>query len=419
MSQIIKNTAKALWKAASNPRKALRKAGILPDHQASAHEAIIPIKTILRSGEANIPSSKYSRLISEPLRASQRAIEGPHVEFLLQYLAEGDTIFEDNRFQKTRYYQNAAQCISFIGYYFPYIRKREDIILAAQNFIAAFKGQRPERHRPEWGHNGPNDLIVVRPINDSECFELVDGNHRLASCFVKGKTSIRVKVLPENVTTPAQEMLKNVLWQNNRLELYQPVELPEVQRWRLVRKCIDRYTMMINFLNENNIKSSSYLDVGSSYGWFVKSFLEGGFLATGVERDSFAINIGVSVYGVSRQKFIRSDICDFLQSCPHTYEVTSCFSVAHHFAMGNGPVSAEWLIRQLDRITGKILFFDTGQSHEEWFKQALPSWDDDFVERLLRENSNFHSIYRLGRDADGNDAFSGNFGRTLFACRKN
>jgi hypothetical protein len=151
----------------------------------------------------------------------------------------------------------------------------------------------------------------------------------------------------------------------------------------------------------------------------VKSFLEKGFLAAGVERDSFAINIGVSIYGLSHQRFIRSDICDFLQSCTNNYEFTSCFSVAHHFAMGKGPVSAEELIRQLDRITGKILFFDTGQSHEEWFKQALPSWNDNFVERLLRENSNFHSIYRLGRDTDGNDAFSGNFGRTLFACIKN
>jgi hypothetical protein len=416
MSDLITNTGQVLWKAVTNPRKALRRAGILRPERAQPQETEVPVRSILRSGEGFIPSSKYARLVGEPLRASQRAIEGPHVAFLRDYLETGDVIFEPARFSTTRYYQNGVQCLSYTGSYFPYIRRREDIVQAAINFVAAFNGQRPERHGPEWGHNAPGDLIEVRPIYNSQCFELVQGNHRLASAFVKGEEVIRARILPVKVATPAQDILQDVLWLTNKLELYQPVDLPEVEGWRLVRKCSDRSDMMMAFLAKSKISSGSYVDVGSSYGWFVKTFQQAGFAATGVERDSFAIQVGVSIYGLDAKSFVRSDICDFLESCENTYDVVSCFSVAHHFGMGNGPVSAGELVRQLDRITGKVLFFDTGQSHEDWFKETLPSWNDDFLENLLRENSSFRRIHRLGRDSDGQGYFAGNYGRTLFAC---
>lgn len=418
MLKVIENTARAIWRTRAKPLQALRRASVILPGSAKPQEALIPIASILRSGEAFIPSAQYARLIGEPLRASTPAVKGPHVEFLKEYLKEGDAIFQPDRFQKTWYYRNAEQCISYTGAYFDYIRRKEDIVEAAKSFVAAFNGQRPERHRPEWGHNTPDELIEVRPILDSDCFELVHGNHRLASCFVKGKQTVKVRVLRQKVTTPAQAMLKDVLWQNNRVELYQPVELPELRGWPLVRKCSDRLAMMMRFLQDKNLSGCSYLDVGSSYGWFVKSFSEAGFSAAGVERDSFAIKVGILLYGLPRQSFVRSDIYDFLQTCEATYDIVSCFSVAHHFAMGKGPVDAGELIRRLDRITGSVMFFDTGQSHEQWFKEMLPCWDDSYVEKFLRDNSSFRTIQRIGRDEDDHGNFAGNFGRTLFACSK-
>jgi hypothetical protein len=411
---MIKKKLRQLYKGIKSPRNALQKAGIIAP-QTSRVE-VIPIKNILRSGECNISANQYARLIGKPLRASEIVMNGPHVKFLREYQRLGMRVLEKDFFESTAYYQNAVECISFTGHYFPYIKQRSQIIEAAKGFIDAFEGKLPEQHIPANGHSRGDDLIEVRPIKYSNCYELVNGNHRIASAMVRGQEAIRARVLLNPVTTPAQDMLMDVLWQNGRLELYQPVDLPEVSKWPLLRQCTDRYNLINNFLHDFSGLGKTYLDVGSSYGWFVSQFLNSGYDAYGLERDSFAIKIGCEIYGVPNSRFTRSDIIDFLSDSTNSFDIVSCFSVAHHFVLGKASTGVEDLLKKLDKITRKVLFFDTGEGHEEWFKKTLTNWNPDFIEHFLKTQTTFAKIIRLGKDQDNRGEFVSNYGRTLFAC---
>ena len=52
---------------------------------------------------------------------------------------------------------------------------------------------------------------------------------------------------PKSVT-PAQRLLRRMSWLDGQERLYQPVALPEVATWPLMRRCTDRLAMMLDFL---------------------------------------------------------------------------------------------------------------------------------------------------------------------------
>ena len=66
------------------------------------------------------------------------------------------------------------------------------------------------------------------------------------------------------------------------------------------------------------------------------------------------------------------------------------------------------------KITKKVLFFDTGQNHEEWFRKALPQWDVPFIVDWLRAHTSFREIVPLGIDTDARPPYDRNYRRTLF-----
>jgi len=84
--------------------------------------------------------------------------------------------------------------------------------------------------------------------------------------------------------------------------------------------------------------------------------------------------------------------------------------------LNRASISAEEMLRLIDRTTKKVLFLDMGEEHEEWFKESLAGWNPDRIERWLKENSTFTKIYRLGTDRDNVPPFADHYGRTMFAC---
>ena len=70
----------------------------------------------------------------------------------------------------------------------------------------------------------------------------------------------------------------------------------------------------------------------------------------------------------------------------------------------------------IDKLINKVLFFETGQSHEKAFGEKLSKWTDDFIINWLKENTTFKHIINLGKDEDNIPPFEGYYGRTLFAC---
>jgi len=377
----------------------------------------IPVERLLRSGESGIPANQYARLIGRPLRASERVIDGPQVAFLRRYAEIGRSILEPDALRQTEYFRNAVECIDFTGHYFPRAKRPDDVVEVAAAFLDAFDGRRPALHAADEAHNAPGDPIVVRAVKHSHCYELVHGNHRVASAVVRGATAINALVLRERVTTPAQDLLMDVLWQGGRRELYQPVALPEVAEWDLVRACTDRWEMMRAFLADQGVTGGRALDVGSSYGWFVGEMMKAGFEAHGVERDPFAIAIGTEIYGLPAERFTRSDVAGFLERAAE-FDVVSCLSVAHHFALGKEAISVGELLARLGRATRRVLLFDTGEQHERWFQRSLPEWTPEFIRRQLLEHTGLGRVVPLGQDRDGRGRFHGNYGRTLFACMR-
>jgi len=379
---------------------------------------------LLRGGEGGLSASHFSRLADNPLLPSTPLSSSPHVKILEAYETHGEALFEPGVLEKTDYYRNAHLVIDTLGRYFD-ARSPEEIQGLVRRFVDVYLEKDLSGLARQEGQSKAGSPPVVRPIENSDCFEIVDGHHRLAIGHMRGDTVAAVRVRGKPTRTPLQILLGDVLWLEGRRELYQPIPFPEVQKnWQLVRKCSDRFEKMNVFLKERALDPSNcdgYLDVGSSYGWFVGKMSEYGFDAWGVERDPIATTVGQWVYGLHPEQITKSECTRFLQSSGRTYDIVSCFSVLHHFVLGKGGgVSAEELMRLLESVTNQVLFFDTGQGHEAWFRKSLvrgaDDWSPDFIESWLRKNTSFREIHRLGTDEDAVPPFSSNYSRMLFAC---
>jgi len=380
----------------------------------------VPVANLLLGGERFIEAGIYARMIGDSLRPSRRVADGPHAALLRAYDRIGDRILQSPEFEQTDYYRNAAQCIDMTGAYCFDSQAPRDIARIARGFIDDYKGVAEWRKRPRRPLSLPPDPLLVRPIKDSACYEVIDGHHRVAIAAVKGQKTIRVVPIWQPAHTPLQELLLGVFWNKGRRELYQPIDSPELgDKWILVRRCADRLEIMRRFLAESAITpgaARSYLDLGASYGWFVSQMAAAGYDSLGVERDPFSCGVGELMYGLAPDRMVRADCVRFLGENTRRFDIVSCFSVLHHFVNGKGPIAAEEFIRMIDGVTGSVLFLDTGQEHETWFKPDLKGWSPDFIESWLKHHTTFSRIVRLGVDQDARAPFQDNYGRTLFAC---
>lgn len=386
---------------------------------------VVPLDKLLCGGEHGLSGALYARHTGDFMRPSTPFYESPHVRFLEEYKRIGDEIFLPEVFRETAYFANAVQCMNVIGQYFDCTRE-EQVVEIAKGFVNRFLGKETANgsaaRAPEF--SSPDSMVKVRPVECSEYYEVTDGNHRLAIAYVQGLETYPVLVYYPPVRTPLQQLLLDYAWCANRgeFELYQPVTSPELgSYWSLVRRCSDRFEMMRRFLEEHREllpERPTYLDIASSYGWFVREFGELGFDAYGVEIDWAAIEIGRRVYNLSPEQVTRSEAVRFLQNETRSYDVVSCFSLLHHFVLNRGSISAIEMLELLDRTTRNVLFFEMGQEHEEWFKESLAGWNPDRIERWLKDNTTFRNIYKLGTDTDNVAPYANNYGRTLFACTR-
>ncbi|MBW8308961.1 MAG: methyltransferase domain-containing protein [Candidatus Paracaedibacteraceae bacterium] len=382
----------------------------------------VPIDKLLRGGENGIRAARYAELTDNFMRPSTPITEGPHVKLLRLYEEIGDKVFEDKVFTATDYYKNALECLTLTGSYF--YDHPEKIIQLARRFINQYKGK--DLSLPSQpGQSNSGQPIWVRPIKFSSYYEVIDGNHRIARTIMGGEKTIKAIIYEkEPVFTPLQELLLDCLWINKQKWLYQPIEAPELKdQWTLVRQSIDRLEMMKNFLTkiDYNISKKSYLDIGSSYGWFVKNFTEMGFNAFGIDRDPFSIKIGMNVYQLKPQQITNSDIIlglNHMIDQNKIFDVVSCLSVLHHFVLNKSSTTAEDFIKKIDKLTKDILFIDTGEEHEEAFEGSLKGWNPQYIQEWILKNTSFKKVIALGVDQDKKPPFNQYYNRTLFACTR-
>ena len=377
----------------------------------------IELGKLLMGGEDGRPAASYARTTGDLLLPSRPIAQSPHAAFLRDYQAQGEDVFQPERFEATAYYRAAVKCIERSGHYFA-AKNPQEIVHRARKFCKMFDGAPLEKHGEH--ENAPGSPVVVRRIMLSDCYEIIHGQHRLAVAAVKGREKYKCVIQPtEPVLTPLQQMVMDLSWTRGRCELYQPIAAPELATWAVVRQCADRLEAMAKWLAASGIRSGSYLDIGCSYGWFVAEMAKRGFQASGIDRDVAALSVGRLIYGLEPSACRVTDIVSFLpQERLRSIDIVSCFSVLHHFVLGNMRCSAEEFIRQIDAVTGRVLFFDTAECHEKWFAESLAGWDAEFIRKWLKAHTSFTRVEILGTDADNVGPYRDQYQRHLFVCSR-
>jgi 2-polyprenyl-3-methyl-5-hydroxy-6-metoxy-1,4-benzoquinol methylase len=376
----------------------------------------IELGKLLMGGENGYSSASFARITGDLLRPSRAIAESPHVQLLKEYRASGEDLFLPERFEATSYYNNAARCIELYGHYFD-AQDVNDIVKRARKFCRMFDDKMSDKD--EAGAGGTSSPVIVRRIAFSDCYEIVDGQHRLAAASMRGVRRYECLVPPSAPAfTPIQQMILDSNWTMGRHEVYQPIAKPELATWPAVRKCTDRLAMMAKWLAAKGIRSGSYLDICCSYGWFVAEMRRRGFQAFGVDRDTAAISVGRLAYGLDASANQITDIITFLDQQKRQYDIVSCFSVLHHFVRGSMRCSAAEFMRKVDAATGTVLFLDTGECHEEWFKEILAGWDAEFIQQWLKDHTSFSRVEILGTDADNVCPYEKQYQRHLFSCSR-
>ncbi|WP_309647974.1 methyltransferase domain-containing protein [Nocardioides sp.] len=383
----------------------------------------VPLARVLLGGQNGLDADVFAHATDDLLWPSRHVSDGPHVTLLR---TAADHELSDEEILASPYADLARTCIEASGQYFG-ATDDAGILALARDFVArdgsatsATSGATSGATRPH--QSDPGAPVLLAPIKDSDCYQVVDGHHRLAADVVAGRSSVDARVRRVPVVTPLQDVLDRMSWIGGTHELYQPVSAPELDRsWTTVRRCTDRLQSMDRLLGTLGIEAevSSYLDVASCYGWFLSSMQERGFAVQGVERDPLGATLGEAVYGLDRSHVHTGDAVDFLEERAdrgERFDVVSCFSLLHHFALGRASTDAAGLMRLLDDVTGRVLFLDTGQAHESWFRSSLPEWDTDYVRSFLEEHGTFDRVVDLGPDRDAVGPYADNYGRHLFAC---
>ncbi|RZK24043.1 MAG: hypothetical protein EOO43_07830 [Flavobacterium sp.] len=380
----------------------------------------IPIDKILRGSEGDaLTGLEYIRMTGDKFRPSTRVIDGPQVKLLQEYLEIGESLFEPEIFENTLYYKNALESIHYLGDYFDAARDPQSIIKVARRYVDSFMEKDLSKYS-HIGHNDYNEKIVVRPIINSDCYQIVSGNHRVASNFIKGNKEIGALVnVNENTHTYFTELIDKVVWDQGK-ELYHPIPLPEMSNMILIRKCADRFEKMMKYLKDVNfdLNTKSVIDIGSYYGWFVDQFKRNGAHAFGLERDFSACRLSMELHSLKETELLNKPLEDFIENDTKNYDIMIFLSVLHHFALKKSYLTAEYVIKKLSEKTNDIMFFDTGEEHETMFNSSLKGWNEKTITDFILNNSDFTEVIPLGRDEDGVGKYIGNYQRMLFVLKK-
>ena len=77
-------------------------------------------------------------------------------------------------------------------------------------FVKLYKNESVDGFLSE-GHSKDGEIIDLAPIQDSDCYQLIQGNHRCACAVASGKSHIKAKISKKKITrTPVQFLLENL-----------------------------------------------------------------------------------------------------------------------------------------------------------------------------------------------------------------
>jgi 2-polyprenyl-3-methyl-5-hydroxy-6-metoxy-1,4-benzoquinol methylase len=377
----------------------------------------VPFSKLLIGQQAGIPSEKWIEKTKEFDRISTLIADSPYVEILKSLQSNPELIADYAKLSQQSYYKMMITCLKHTGHFMG-IKNENELVTQVKyfyhlfiNFEDDFSGTTKDIN----GRSKSNSSIKVMKIKYSDCYEIIDGHHRAAIQYLKGNTHVNVDVIDEKFTYLQRAVLSSK--QIFNIELYQPLSKPEVTSWPIIRNCDDRLGMMFKALDKSGIKAGSYIDLPCSYGYFVAAFKDRGFKARGLDIDLSSIKISHEINRLEIE-IEKNDIIKYLETTNDVFDIVSSLSILHHFAMNRIQYPYMEIVKNLDKITSKVLFFDTGQSHEAQYEGELDEWTDEFIVKLFLENTSFQRAEILGKDNDNVGLMKENNHRTLFALYK-
>lgn len=372
----------------------------------------MPLDRLLIGHQGGYPLERWVRRTGEWSRVSCALTDSPYVTFLQE--ADEEKVRDDSWLMSTAYFHMAERCMAATGHFQGAVDPR-GIVARMREYYAGHSsvGAAPDSRR---GRARPGAPIRVWRIEHADCFEIIDGHHRLASNYVRGQHTSEATVHSAKLTY-LQKLLLGVN-QASGMELYQPLPALEVESWRVVRGCEDRLAMMNRFLDGECRTSGTVLDLACSYGWFVKRFKAAGYTARGIDRDPKALHVGRCVFALEGEELQPARIETFLSDTQEPYDIVLFLSILHHYALGQERAPLEFILGRLDSVTRGVLFLDTGEGHEAWYRDTLAEWTPEHIRKVILQHTSFTSVVALGTDRDSREPYGDNYGRTLFACTR-
>jgi hypothetical protein len=337
----------------------------------------------------------FAESLGELRLGSTTMVDSPHVR-LLQAAMEHSSSLTDAEIRASDYWAFGHSVAAIDGAWFG-ANDDDEFLTVTRNFID-WTLERAPRVTSSAGSPFDDHILVAR-VNGSPMLQVIDGHHRVAAAIVRGETSLRVNRTWLNVETPLQRRLHQLnVTRQGADALEQPLPSPDVASWTTTSDCASRLLRMVQFLGaeaSSAVTQRSFLDVSSSYGWYLAEMKKFGFVVRGIETDDGASGIGRSFLGLRPEELVVGSLTESLEGLTETSDVVACFRLPELFDAGR---DVGRLAKAIDRVVDHVLFVDVDE-HPEGAPGGAPPRVGTLT-RLLLDNTSFQRVVDLGENHD-------------------
>src|SRR5690606_20884495 len=146
--------------------------------------ARVPVSKLLLGGEHGASAAEHALRVDDLARPSTPVADWPHTRLLLEWEADGEAALDPERLLRSDYVANGRVVVDTYGDYFG-ATDDDGLVTLAERFVRRHAGL-PAGGPPASGVSTPGEPVVVREIRWSDCYQVVDGHHRVASAYVHG-----------------------------------------------------------------------------------------------------------------------------------------------------------------------------------------------------------------------------------------
>ena len=221
------------------------------------------------------------------------------------------------------------------------------------------------------------------------------------------------KVMKQTAEEKAICMLRKQTPYPGETIIYQPVELPACDGWKVIREDSERrFQIVKQACSKIGLpdRESSYLDVGCNTGFFCYRMSRIGFRSTGVDVTKEDIQLARLLGAYNRRDYARYVVSDAYAYLKETqdikFDVTSAFSVFQWVMIQNSAQHGLHCMNWMFRKSRYICVLEMGESTEDHYvKRIGMEYDSRWIHTFMEDSEEFdhvefydHDKYGIKRD---------------------